>query len=134
MPHTVKITKLEEGNRYLVLRVYIKGDGLSQDLSGYVLADPTTLNPGQPLKPTFAIDEMWYDLDGFNMRLDFDSLVDPPAWTASQGGGGCHLDFGGIGGVTDKSGLDGTGKLLLSTSGLDTAAKQGSLILKLRKK
>lgn len=134
MPHTVTVTKIEEGNRFLVLRVYIKGDGLSQDLAGAVIADPTTFNPVQSLKPTLGIDEIWYDLDGFNIRLDFDSLVDPPAWTASQGGGGVHLDFGGIGGITDKSGLDGAGRLLLSTSGLDTAAKQGSVILKLRKK
>lgn len=133
MPHTVTVTKAQEGNRFLVLRVFIKGDGQSQDLAGYPIVDPAELDPALPAKPFIGIDAIWYDLDGFNMRLDFDSLVDPPAWTASQSGG-CHLDFGCIGGIVDKSGLDGTGKLLLSTSGLDTSAKQGTLILKLRKK
>jgi hypothetical protein len=134
MPHTVTVTKRQEGERFLILHVFIKGDGLSADLAAYPLVDPTTLNPAKPLHPCLAIDEVWYDLDGFNMRLDYDSVTDPPAWTASQGGGGCHVDFSPMGGIADKSGLDGTGKLLLSTSGLDTAAKQGTLILKLRKK
>ncbi len=133
MPHTVNITKVLDGDRHLILRVFIKGDGLSADLAGYTIMNPTsTLNPTYPAKPFATIEEIWFDLDGFNMRLDFDDVVDPPAWTLSQGIGS-YIDFRSMGGIADRSGLDGTGKLLLSTIGLDTAAKQGTIILKIRK-
>jgi hypothetical protein len=133
MPHTVKITKELDGERFLVLRVYIKSDGVSGDLSGFTLMDPTaTLNPAKPAKPFGTIEEIWSDLDGFNMRLDFDDLIDPPAWTISQGAGP-YVDFRSIGGIADRSGPDGTGKLLLSTFGLDAAAKQGTILIKMRK-
>ncbi len=133
MPHTVQIIKEHDGERHLVLRIYIKSDGISADLNGFVLMDPTsTPSPTLKAKPFATIEEIWSDLDGFTMRLDFDDLVDPPAWTVSPGSGG-HVDFQSIGGISDRSGLDGTGRLLLSTFGLDTAAKQGSIIIKMRK-
>ncbi len=133
MTHTVKVTKEIDGDRFLVLRVYIKSDGMSGDLTGITLMDPTTTpNPTKSPKPFATIEEIWFDLDGFNMRLDFDDLVDPPAWTLSQGAGN-YMDFRSIGGIVDRSGPDGTGKLLLSTFGLDTAAKQGTILIKMRK-
>lgn len=132
MPHTVKIIKELDAARHVILRIYIKGDGLSADLSGVTVIDPTTMTPPMPAKAFGTIEEIWYDLDGFNIRLDYDDVVDPPAWTISQGAGN-YIDFRRVGGVSDRSGLDGTGKLLLSTIGLDTAEKQGSLIIKMRK-
>lgn len=133
MPHTVKITKELDGDRYLILRVFIRGDGASPDLSGYTLMDPTsTIIPTKPAKPFASIDELWFDIDGFNMRLDFDDVNDPPTWTISQGAGN-YIDFRSIGGLIDRSGIDGTGKLLLSTIGLDSASKQATLLIKIRK-
>lgn len=133
MPHTVKIVKELDGERFLVLRVFIKSDGVSGDLVGIPIMDPTsTPNPPKPAKPFATIEAIWFDLDGFNMRLDYDDVVDPPAWTISQGAGN-YVDFSGMGGIDDRSGLDGTGKLLLSTFGLDAAAKQGTLLIKIRK-
>lgn len=132
MPHTVAVTKHMDGARFVVLHVFIKSDGISPDLIGVPILDPANLTPSQARKPYATIEAIWSDLDGFNTRLDFDSLVDPPAWTLSQGRGN-HVDFSDIGGIADRSGADGTGKLLLSTFGLDAAAKQGTLIIKLRK-
>ncbi len=133
MPHTVKVIKELDGERFLLLRVYIKSDGVSGDLAGFPIMDPTaTPNPAKPAKPFATIEEIWFDLDGFNMRLDYDDLVDPPVWTLSQGAGN-YVDFRSIGGIVDRSGADGTGKLLLSTFGLDTGSKQGTLLIKMRK-
>ncbi len=133
MPHTVKIIKELDGERFLVLRVFIKSDGVSGDLVGFPIMDPTsTLNPPKPAKPFATIEAIWFDLDGFNMRLDFDDVVDPPAWTISQESSN-YVDFRSMGGIEDRSGPDGTGKLLLSTYGLDAASKQGTLLIKMRK-
>jgi hypothetical protein len=133
MPHTVKIIKELDGERHIILRVFIKSDGVSADLAGLTVLDPKlTPSPTLPAKPFCTIEEIWFDLDGFDMRLDFDDLTDPPAWTISQSSGN-YIDFRSFGGIVDRSGLDGTGKLLLSTFGLDNANKQGTLIIKMRK-
>ena len=133
MPHTVKITKLNDGPRHVVLHVYVKHDGISPDLIALPILDPTSgISPAQAAEPAFTLEQIWFDLDGFNMRLDFDDVVDPPAWTISESAGN-YVDFSCFGGIADRSGLDGTGKLLLSTSGFDAANKQGTLVIKLRK-
>lgn len=133
MPHTVKIIKELDGDRHLILRVFINGDGVSDDLIGQVIMDPrSTTSPLLLAKPFATIEEIWFDLDGFNIRLYFDSVIDPPAWTLSQGSSN-YVDFRSMGGIADRSGLDGTGKLLLSTFGLDTSYKQGTIIIKMRK-
>tara|TARA_R110000868_G_scaffold59182_6_gene181773 strand:+ start:516 stop:917 length:402 start_codon:yes stop_codon:yes gene_type:complete len=133
MPHAVKIVKELDGDRHLIIRVFIKGDGVSNDLAGHTIMDPrTTPLPTLPGEPFATIEEVWFDLDGFNIRLDFDDVVDPPAWTLSQSASN-YVDFRSMGGIADRSGLDGTGKLLLSTIGLDTEVKQGTIIIKMRK-
>jgi len=132
MAHTVTIQTELEAERHVIVRVYVKGDGSSPDLSGVTIVDPTQLLNPLPAKPVFTIEEIWFDLDGFGVRLDFDDLEDHPAWTLSKQSSD-YICFVSMGGIVDRSGLDGTGKLLLSTIGLDTATKQGSLLIKLRK-
>lgn len=133
MPNTIAITKTNDGDRNVIVQVFLRADG-SGDEDGYVVIDPRDdLSPSRPQKPTFAIQEIWYDLDGFNMALSFDGLTEAPVWTLSQGASN-HLRFDRFGGLVDRSGVDGNGKLLLSTVGFDTEGKQGSIVLKLRKR
>lgn len=133
MSNTIAITKTNDGDRHVIVQVFIQADG-SGDESGHVLIDPyEDLSPNLPRKPIFAIQEIWYDIDGFNTTLSFGGLVDVPAWTLSQGSGN-RICFDSIGGLVDRNGTDGDGKLLLSTVGFDTAGKQGSMVIKLRKR
>src|SRR6185503_3989170 len=133
MSNTIAITKTNYGDRHVIVQVFIQADG-SGDESGHVLIDPyEDLSPSLPRKPVFAIQEIWYDLDGFNMTLSFGGLVDTPVWTLSQGSGN-SICFDCFGGLVDRNGDDGDGKLLLSTVGFNTVGKQGSMVIKLRKR
>lgn len=133
MPNTIAITKTNDGDRNVLVHVFLQADG-SGDESGFILIDPhEDLSPTLPRKPVFAIQEIWYDVDGFNMVLSFGGLVDVPAWTLSQGASN-HVRFDRFGGLVDRSGADGNGKLLLSTVGFDAQGKQGSMVIKLRKR
>lgn len=135
MANTISITKLLDGARFAVFHIYIKSDGATGDLADHVLIDPAAdLNPLLNAVPSLTIDEIWYDLSGFDARLEFDYLVDDTAvWTLS-GGNGVHMDFTPFGGLKDRSQvLDGTGKLMITTNGLLSAGDNGTIIIKVRK-
>lgn len=135
MANTVSITKLLDGPRSAIFHIFIKSDGVSGDMTDEVLIDPaTSFDPALRAKPTLTIDQLWYDLSGFDARLEFDYLVDDTAaWTMS-GGNGIHMDFGCFGGLKDRSNvLDGTGKLMITTNGLAAAGDCGTIVIKVRK-
>lgn len=134
MAHTVKITKLLDGSRHAIFHVYLKHDGQSGDLVGAKLIDPLQdLLPVQAKKPRFRIEEIWWDFYGFGVRLEYDDVVDNPVWVVTAGSGN-YVDLKEcLGGLKDRSGLDGNGKLLFSTIGFTGAPKQGTMIVKIRK-
>lgn len=135
MANTVTITKIIDGARSAVFHVFIQSDGASGDLTDQVLIDPSVdLDPRLGARPGLTIDQLWYDLSGFDARLEFEYLVgDTAVWTLS-GGNGVHMDFGQFGGLKDRSNpLDGTGKLMLTTNGLNAAGDNGTIIIKVRK-
>lgn len=135
MANTISITKILDGARSAVFHVFIKSDGASGELVDQVLIDPAAdLVPVLGAKPSLTIEQLWYDLSGFDARLEFDYLVDDTAaWTLS-GGNGVHMDFCHFGGLKDRSNvLDGTGKLMLTTNGLAAAGDNGTIIIKVRK-
>lgn len=138
MPNTVKITKLLDGPRNAVFHVFLQSDG-SGELTDYTLIDPTVdFNPALPARPIMTIQEIWYTTVGFDLRLEFDSLVDNQQWViggnSGNGSGTNHICFNKFGGLKDRGGLDSNGKLLITTTGFTTAnVDQGSLVLMIRK-
>jgi len=134
MTHTVTVTKLLDGQRNAAFHVFVKSDGASVDLTDYVLIAPAiTFDPALNPKPSITVEEIYYDLAGFDAFLDFDYLLsDTPLWVMS-GGQYAEAKFDCVGGLKDRSNeLDGTGKLQITTSGL-TAGKFGTIIIKVRK-
>lgn len=128
----IHITKLHDGPRNAIIHVALQGDGTG-DLTDEVLIDPAELNPPLPPVPALRIDRLQYDLTAFDAKLEFDYLAtDTPIWTMTGDGSG-EFDFSSFGGLTDRSlELDGTGKLLLTTSGL-TIGGFGTMIIGVKK-
>jgi len=129
----VAITKILDGGRNAVFHVTITGDATG-DITDQVLIDPaTSFDPTMPAKPTLSIDALWYDLNGFTARLEYDYLAsDTPVWSMSDGQAN-HVDFCCFGGIADRSNpLDGRGKLKITTSGLGEG-DIGTIIIKARK-
>lgn len=135
MANITTVTKLLDGDRHAIFHIYVQGDGITGDMTDFVLVDPAMdVTPVLSNIPSFTIEKLWYDLSGFDARLEFEFLVDGTnAWVLS-GGNGVHMDFSEVGGLKDRSSiLDGTGKLMLTTSGLLSANDTGTIIVKLRK-
>lgn len=127
------ITKIIDGSRNAVFHLAIAGSGVG-DLIDEIIIDPAvSFSPARPAIPSMSIDRIWYDLIGFDARLEFDYLSsDTPIWTMGQGQYAL-ADFSLFGGLADRSPvLDGTGKLMLSTSGLG-AGDAGTIIIKVHK-
>ena len=137
MAHTVAVTKMLDGPRHVVLHVYLKSDGISSDLKRVVLIDPHSDDIFKPRdsKPSFAVEEIVYDFAGFDASIQYDSglINDNYIWVLPEGSSE-RVDFKPFGGFADRSGLDGSGKLMITTFGLLSIGDQGSMILRLRYK
>ena len=126
------ITKLLDGHAHAIVHVYMRSDGA--ELVQETLVDPAELVPACE---RLSVEEVLYDFAGFDARIEFGSgLVDQTLiWVLPEGSGSGYRDFRPLGSFADRSGLDGTGKLLITTTGFTAAeVDQGSLILKLRKR
>lgn len=135
MANNVTITKLEDGARFAIFHVFMQSDGASGELVKSVVIDPLLdFVPPKARKPSMSIERLWYDISGFTARLEFDYLTDEtPVWTCSPANG-THMDFSHFGGLKDRSGAqDGSGKLMISTSGFTEATDSGSIIIKVKK-
>lgn len=133
MSTEVTKTVLLDGPRHSIIHFYLKGGGADGELTDYELLDPTV--DLDPPSDRLVIEHVLYDFAGFDATLEFDSgLPDSTMiWVLPEGSNN-SVDFMPVGGFADRSGLDGTGKLLISTIGLTETTDQGSIILKLRKK
>ena len=132
MANTLEVNVLEDGPSRAILHVYISGDGTGE-LVNEVLVDPaTTFFKPLANKPSITIEKIIYDITNFDAELEFEHLLTPfKAWTLS--GHGHTTEFDKLGGIHDLSdSLDGTGRLLINTTGLD-AGEKGTFMFLIRK-
>ena len=129
MANTVTIRTLIDGPRQSVLHVYLKSDGMSGDIVDQVVVDISALN-SRAVKTT--LEEVWYNLVGFDALLEFDSPTDTTAWKLSSGTDN-HQDFRSFGGIKDSNESTSTGDVLITTNGMTTTSDEGTIILKVRK-
>lgn len=132
MANTVNITKVIDGPRNVVIHVYIASDGASGDLVDQVLIDPVVdLN----LKPTerMSVESITSSMSGFHARVEYDTglVEDKMVWVITE-----HdslASFQDIGGLKDRSGVDGTGKFQITTTGLTSVGDEGTFIFQVKK-
>ena len=135
---SVKITKIMDGPKNVIVQVYISSDGV--ELNNEVLYDPKAeagLGTGGGAGiPRFVLEQVVYSFAGFDATIGFynappeDSLM----WVLPEGAPS-NFDFRPFGGLKDRSAMDGTAQLVMSTSRLADGQDifNGSLMLLLRK-
>ena len=130
MANIVTITKVNQGPANVILHVYIASDGAAGELVDEVLIDPVSI--GLAANSRFAIEDIKYNFMGFGARIEFDTgLVDDKMiWVLGENNS--HANFKDINGLYDRSALDGTGKVQLTTSGFTSAGDQGSMVICIR--
>lgn len=134
MPNTVNIRKLLDGPKLAIFHVYFKGDG-SGEIVNYPVIDPNTdLSPSMGVGQRLSLVKVWYGLAGADVKFSFDDVTanDTHIWVIPATTLSGHVNFNEFGGILDKTGIDATGKLLLSTTGLGNG-DQGSLVIKVAK-
>lgn len=133
MPHIVDVNTMLEGPRHVILHVYMKSDGVSPELTDYVLIDPAS-DLGLAAGPVLTIEEVLFSFAGFDASIEFDNglVEDSMIWVLPEGNDR-PVDFVRYGGFKDQGGPDATGKLQITTTGFRDAGDQGSLIIKIRK-
>jgi len=123
---------INDGSKYIVLAVYIKSDGASGDFDGEVLIDPVDfgLKEGYRLR----LQEVDYSFSGFDAVLEFETGESWTnlKWVLSESSN-MAVDFQKWGNLIDDSPFTGSGKLLISTTGLTSSTDQGSLFLRVSK-
>lgn len=129
MSNIVK-TLVSDGPTKAIIQVYLESDGIEEELVDYVLLDPVL--DFLPIADQISILQIWYGLAGFSATLSFDDLTDFPSWTLPGDNDG-YYDFRYFGGLKDRSGIDHTGKLLISTSGFSPQPKKGTIIIEIKK-
>jgi hypothetical protein len=140
MANFIQRTVLVDSQRHFVLHFWFQSDG-SGDLVNEVVIDPVVdfqNSTFQPMAVSLGIDELWWDSASifgasFSGTLSFEAPTQQFIWSLGANPGDTHLCFETFGGIKDKTGIDGTGKILINTKGLVDLSAQGSLILSVKK-
>tara|TARA_R110000868_G_scaffold304180_1_gene564699 strand:- start:171 stop:575 length:405 start_codon:yes stop_codon:yes gene_type:complete len=134
MANTVTVKVLESGQRNALIHVYLKSDGATGELVNQVLLDPIA-DLGMAAKSRFRLGRIEYNYAGFDAVLGFGSGTVPQEnfkWVLTEGTN-YGVDFKYWTFIMDNSGVDGNGKLLLSTSRFTNSACQGSMLIQVIK-
>ena len=127
-----------DSQRHAVIHILIQSDG-SGELVNQTLIDPVVDFQPAATQPIYlGLEEFWIDTSfasgsTFTGLLQFDAPTPMPIWPVSQALGDTHHDFRCFGGIKDKTGIDGTGKLTISTTGFRDPAASIGMILKVKK-
>ena len=140
MANTIQRTILQDSARHVTMHYWFQSDG-SGDLVNEVVIDPQVdfqNSTFQPMGATLAVEELWWDSASifgasFSALLFFDAPTPQYIWSLGASPGDTNICFEEFGGIKDKTGIDGTGKLLISTKGLVDLSAQGSLIVTCKK-
>ena len=131
MADAVSSQTLVDTDKRTVIKITNLSDGNGE--SAVKKVDVSTLS-GAPSKVT--IDQIWYDIGGMRVQIDFDATTNVPALvlggSAAAGNVQGHLDFRSFGGIKNNAGSGVTGDIDISTSG-HTNLDHYTIILELRK-
>jgi len=132
MANTVEVTKLLSGSRLSIFHVYIASDGADGDLTDEVLIDPV-VDLGLKTDARMGIEKITHSFSGFTARVEFDTglVADKMIWVLPATSNS-DVDFRSWGALKDRSGLDGTGKLQITTTGLTAVGDEGSILIQVR--
>ena len=131
MADAVSSQTLVDTDKRTVIKITNLSDGSGE--SAVKKVDVSTLS-GAPSRVT--IDQIWYDIGGMRVQIDFDASTNVPALvlggSAAAGNVQGHLDFRSFGGIKNNAGSGVTGDIDVTTSG-HTNLDHYTIILELRK-
>src|SRR5258708_6026067 len=130
MSNRIVKTLLSDGPTKAIFSFYLESDGAEGELNNYTLIDPVQDFAVVPDKLTIL--QIWYGFSWFDALLTFDDVVAYPSWELTRDSHG-YFDFRYFKGLADRSGIDRTGKLFITTNGFAPSGSLGTLIVEIIK-
>lgn len=130
MANRILKSKISDGPNKAVFSFYLESDPTDTELVNYVLIDPAEDFNDPTIQ--MSILQIWYGFGLFDALLSFDDLTPYPGLVLNRTED--YRDLRYFGGIKDRSGLDHTGKLFISTRGFNTdPISFGTLTIEIRK-
>jgi hypothetical protein len=130
MAHAVTTQVLLDGPRQTIIKVTIKGDGASGELSKAVVFDASAYDPEATSN---ALMDITYCLNSFSGELFWDATTDVAMMSLATDHPH-HECFFQEGGLVNNAGTGVTGDILLSTVGLAATTTDGYIIFHIKKR
>lgn len=128
MVNTITKQTLVDGERNLVVKVQISGDGSGEETATNLIDVSTFANAPSEVK----IRRIKGDLVGFSAQLVWDADTDVKIVDLNSTGE-IDLDYTRFGGLINDAGSGKTGDIMLTTSGLGSG-DEGTLTLEMQKR
>ncbi|MFA5030685.1 MAG: hypothetical protein WC495_03790 [Patescibacteria group bacterium] len=127
MAHTVTTQQIHYGNKFVVIKVNIKGDATdASELTKAVLFDASTYGS----KTKEKLFNISYSLNEFSAELFWDAATDVALISLAKSRP-YHMCYVELGGLRNNSGTGRTGDILISTLGLASTARDGHIVLRI---
>lgn len=127
MANAITKQTLHDGQRNLVVKCQIVGDGVEGEYADQLLIDMSAYS-GPPT--VLKITRIWAMLNGFSATLEWDATTNVDILSIPDGDE-VDQDYKEIGGLANNAGTGVTGDILIDTTGL--GAEEGTIILWMRK-
>jgi hypothetical protein len=129
MAHAVTTQTLIDGSRNTIIKVNIKGDGITAaELTNYVIFDASAYVTASTSNKLCRIQ---YCLNGFSAELHWDATTDVPLISLASDHPQDHNffnDYMGFAGLVNNAGDGVTGDILITTNGLASSTNDGFIV------
>ncbi len=127
MANTISRQTINDGERNLVVKVHIAGDGTG-DESATALITMTDYND---IPDNVKVMRVQGELSGFSLTMAWDATTDVDCCRVPTGES--DVDYIYIGGLINNSGAGKTGNIVFTTLGLDNG-DAGTIVIEMRKR
>lgn len=124
MAHTINTQVLEDGNRNTVIKVNIKGDGSSGELTNEVIFDASEYKT-QSINNKLM--EVRFCLNGFSAELFWAATSPVPLINLDQDISET-MEYLFPGGLINNAGVGKTGDITITTNGLAASSEEGYIV------
>ena len=147
MAHTITKTIILDSQRIGVVHYTFISDNVSGELNQQVILDPVTdfnqipvgnQSPNNNTNsqvyrqiPSFSVFEMWFNIQQCSAFLQFDGgpTNSQTIWLLNPTTGDAYYNWESFEGIKDRTGLNGTGRIIVTTTGFSGLQPLGDMPL-----
>jgi len=133
MANYVETVLINEGLSAFNTHTFLRNDGVTGELVNQPLIYASELTPPLGAGQYMSIWEVWYSVTNFTIQFSWATLTNSDPFMVLAPGVDSRMKFHRFGGLVDSSGLYAQGGLLMSTTGFNSTASYGHIILRCRK-